>query len=183
MIAKQDYARIQEQLLTYLYERFDDVMVQIGDDIHYPGTNIVVISPAFEGLLNEQRYHHIVRAVPLDFYEQYLRRGVVWFELAPGESATEYMRRPRSEDIAPRAHEIHKRLMGSGFFDRFQAAVGDGGCASADDFTVVRQVLKDAGAGPDEIEDMCLFFIRHGAFCDVHVFADVMPKLTGENAA
>src|SRR6185369_15304626 len=99
MIRKKDFTAVAKQLREHLAARFDDVDVQIGDDIHYKGVNVVITTRVFDGLLPEQRYHHVVRSLPPEFYEKHLRGGVVWFELAPKQAARDYMKMPRSEDV------------------------------------------------------------------------------------
>ena len=184
MIDKKDYRKIQVQLQAVLAERFDDVTVQIGDDIHYRGTNVVVTSPAFEGLLPEQRFHHAVRAIPSDLYDQYLRHGVVWFELTPTETGLDIMRMPRSDDIAGQEDAILERLIATRFRDRFQATLGAAPLdLSIDDFILSRRLLFDTGFSEQDVTRACLFFIRAGAFCDAQVLADVLPTLTSDHVA
>lgn len=184
MIEREDYGKVQVQLQSFLAERFDEVAVQIGDDVHYPGTNVVVTSPSFAGLLPEQRFSHVVRAIPLGFYEQYLRGGVVWFELAPGERAGDLMKMPRSEDIAEEEEDIFERLVAICFFEELQARFCAGPReASKDDFRLSREVLVGAGLEKGEVTRACLFFIRQGAYCDAQVLVDLVPKLAAEYAA
>lgn len=180
---KQDYKRLAAELQGFLEERFDDVRVEIGDDIHWRGTNVVITSPNFAGLLPEQRYHHVVRAIPPDFYEAHLRRGIVWFELAPDEPAKSYMKLPRSEDIAKQEDEIAELLAEKNFVGRMVAALGPHPAdASGDDFKVAKRVLKEARLAPDDITRACLFFMHRGAFCDVQLMKDVLPKMTEATA-
>ncbi len=178
MIPKKDYGRVRGFLQQALERRFSDVSVAIGDDLHYPGTNVVVTSEAFKGLLAEQRFHHVVRAIPSEVYDEFLRTGVVWFELAPGETGRDLMKMPRSSDIAPRQEAIRKKLDAIGFVDRFTAALGpEPGRASDVRFDAVRQVLGDAKYTEAEATDACLYMILLGAYCDAHVMKEVLPKL------
>jgi hypothetical protein len=178
---KQSYRRIQVEMQAYLAERFEDARVEIGDDIHYQGTNIVITSRAFEGLLPEQRFHHVVRAIPPSFYDQHLRRAGVWFELAPGETGRDLMRMPRSEDIADREDEILELMNRHNVFEqlrtRLAASLPE---VSIDDFIVSRRVLVEAGFDQRETTQACLFLIRRGAFCDIQVLVDVLPKFAAE---
>ncbi len=184
MIEREDYGKVQVQLQSFLAERFDDVVVEIGDNVHYPGTNIVVTSSSFAGLLPEQRFSHAVRAIPLGFYEQYLRGGVVWFELAPGERAGDLMKMPRSDDIVEEEEDIFERLGATRFFEELQARSCAGPReASSDDFGLSREVLAGAGLEREEVTRACLFFIRQGAYCDAQVLVDLVPKLAAEYAA
>lgn len=182
MIAKNDYGALQARLQAILSETFENVQVQIGDDIHYRGTNLVVITPDFAGLLPEQRFHHLVRAIPSQVYDDHLRDGVVWFELAPGEAPRDYMSMPRSDDISAQADAIARRLFSIRFFhqikDRLQKKPQS---ASTRDFTVSRAIMEEAGFSREEITTACLFFIRHGGFCDAQVLVDVVNELAGDH--
>lgn len=181
MIRKTKYVDVQSQLQAFLAAAFGEVKVEIGDNIHYRGTNVVVTSPAFAGLLPEQRYYHIVRAIPPDFYEMYLRGGVVWFELAPGESAQQYMRMPRSEDVVAEEDRILANLSRIDFFDKLQRrlaaeppATGLGG------FRAARALLAEARMSEKQIENACLLFIHLGAYDDADILSHVMQPMAGE---
>lgn len=181
MIPKKDYPQIQSALQAALQESFAEVAVQVGDDIHYPGTNVVITSPDFAGLYPEQRFHHVVRVLPAELYET-LRGNVVWFELAPGESAIHYMKMPRSEDIVGQEMGILKRLTEVKFFKQFEAKLmAKRQAPSPLDFIMAKQILADAGLSPEEIKRACLFFIRHGGYSDVQVFSNVMEELAGSH--
>lgn len=167
MIRKKDYAAVAKQLREHLVKRFDDVDVQIGEDIHYKGVNVVITTRVFDGLLPEQRYHHVVHSLPPEFYEKHLRGGVVWFELAPNQAARDYMKMPRSEDVAAKASRIEKRLADAGFNDRFASATaGRADTLSHDDFVVAKRLLAELGLSKPEIQEAALFFILRGLFCD-----------------
>lgn len=183
MIPLKQHAQVAEALEEHLAERFDGVSVRIGDGIHYQGTNVVVTCPAFAGWLPEQRFHHIVRAIPADFYERYLRQGVVWFELAPGESAAAYMKMPRSEDIEDDEVAIARKLKAIDFFNRIQKSLGARpDSASPDDFIMSKRLLEESGFDAKDVTLACLFLIRHGAYCDAQVLADVVPKMAADHA-
>ena len=179
MIASKDFSKVEKQLATYLSERLGDVTVRIGDNIHYPGTNIVITSPMFTGLLAEQRYHHVVRAIPPEFYDRHLRQGLIWFELAPNETAKEYMKMPRCEDVQSQAPAIAAMLKKKGFAGRMIALLGPHPeDASTIDFSSTRQVLAECKLSAADIENACLYLISEGAYCDMQVLMDVLPKLS-----
>lgn len=183
MIPLKQHAQVAAALEEHLAERFDDVTVRVGDDIHYKGTNVVITCPAFAAWLPEQRFHHVVRAIPADFYERHLRQGVVWFELAPGESAAAYMKMPRSEDIEAEEATIGHRLRAIDFYARVQSALSArNAMPSADDFVVTKRLLAELGVDEEGVTKACLFLIRQGAYCDAQVLADVVPKLAVEQA-
>lgn len=178
MIAKQDYRQVQDQLQAFLDEQFEEVSVQIGDGIHYRGTNVVVTSPRFKGLLPEQRFYLVARAIPTDFYEQHLRGGCVWFELAPGETGKDLMKMPRSGDIVAEEAAIGRKLTKLGFFNKLPAALrAQGSGASEDDFSLSRRVLSKAGLDDAEVTQACLYFILQGAYSDRQVLTEVAGAL------
>ena len=178
MIQKKDYKKIERALADFLSGRFGAPAVQIGEDIHYRGVNVVVTSPDFGGLLPEQRFHHVVQCIPPDFYEEHLRDGVVWFELAPGESGMDLMKMPRSEDIAGEEDAIRRRLEQIGFFEKLERAAGPGTDPSRHDFVITRRILADAGLSDDDNVKMRLHFIRLGASCDAELLALESPVRT-----
>lgn len=182
MITASDYSKVERQLKTYLSEHLGEVAVKIGEGIHYPGTNIVITCAQFTDWMAEQRYHHVVRSIPPEFYDRHLRQGVVWFELAPGESAKEYMRMPRSEDVVAEGPAIEAMLKKKGFAGRLIALLGPHPeDASTTHFTSTRQVLAECKLAKPEIEKACLYLISLGAYCDMQVLMDVLPKLAGKN--
>lgn len=184
MIQSRDYSRVAKNLESHLAPAFADVRVEVGDNIHYRGTNVVVTSSAFEGWLPEQRFHHVVRAIPPEFYEKFLRRGIVWFELTPGEDPKSYMRMPRSEDVAGDSDKIANMLRRAKFTERLVATLGPHpGDASPVDFKTARRVLHEAGWKAEDIRRACLFFILHGAYGDTQVLTEVVPMLMQPTAS
>jgi len=184
MIPKHEYERLRRKLESALERQLEDAQVQISDDLHYRGTNLVITSKQFRGLLPEQRYYLAVRAIPSDLYERYLRGGVVWFELAPGESGREYMRMPRSDDVEAQVPALYRRLNQIRFFQTLQRTLEERPAdISTEDLSWTRQILIDAGVRGEELTRCLLFFIRHGGFTDALVVADVIPELAGEHAA
>jgi hypothetical protein len=182
MIPPAQHEALAEQVQSALAPRIPDVAVRIGPDIHYDGLNVVITAPAFQGLLPEQRFHHVARNLPADLYEQ-LRGRVVWFELAPGESAQSVMKMPRSEDIAAGESDILKRLTAERFFKKLEKSILTARKgASQWDFVEAKRLLADAGWSPDDVTRACLFFIRHGGVCDAHILTHVMEQLAGSHA-
>lgn len=184
MIKKKDYKKIEKDLQGFLSAQFADAKVQVGDGIHYKGTNVVVTSSAFAGLLPEQRFHHVVHAIPPDFYETHLRGGVIWFELAPGESGSDYMRMPRSDDVAGVETAIRRRLDEISFFDKHENALAAAnGTVSERDFVEACRILADAGLDERECVDARLLFIRYGGFCDAEIPTVVQPAMVARGKA
>lgn len=184
MIEQSDYKRIQTQLVAYLKPVFDDVAVEVGNDIHYKGTNVVVTSEQFTGLLAEQRFHHVVRAIPETLYNNELRKGIVWFELAPGETGKDLMRMARAVDVRDKDAIIEAKLRDAGFFSALQSHFQKKpDTASIMRFDATRKILGKCGIPESEVEEACLFLIGRGAYCDAHVLNDLAPQFLSESAA
>ncbi|MBX3396939.1 MAG: hypothetical protein KF841_16410 [Phycisphaerae bacterium] len=185
MIEPKDREMVRQQLEACLQLRFPDASVQIGEGIHYKGLNVVVTSNKFRGLLAEQRFHHVVRAIPKDVYEKHLQRGVVWFELAPGEGGKDLMRMPRSTDITAAEESAVRRILKDTQFFKKLASYFD----SEDEdpsgmtFETTRKLLSKAGIDDEQVERCLLYMIQKGAYCDAHIVNDLMPKLASEHAA
>lgn len=180
-LTKREYRTVASRLQDYLSEHLDDVSVCIGDDLHYPGVNIVVTSPRFQGLLPEQRFYLILRAMPPEFYDERLRGAGVWFELAPGETGKDLMKMPRSEDIAGREAAIRQRLEQADFANRLHDVFEeDESIASEYDYAACKKVLRDGGWSEAQITEACLLFVAEGAYCDVQVRDDLLPRWAEE---
>ncbi len=183
MIEPNEYDRVGQELQRLLKPHFPDVEVKVGDDLHYKGTNVVVTSALFEGLLAEQRFHHVVRALPEHFYETHLKTHVVWFELTPTETGADLMRMPRSTDVVADQGAIRSRIDGAGFYTGFLRALAERSQPpSAFHFELTRQALAECGLSPPEITRACLFMILHGAYCDAQVQTEILPKFSPQHA-
>ncbi|GJQ25826.1 MAG: hypothetical protein HBSAPP02_08580 [Phycisphaerae bacterium] len=166
-LSRDKYEEVARQLQEYVRARFEDAIVQIGEGLHYRGTNVVITSKAFAGQLPEQRYGLVLRTIPEAFFKKYLRGGVVWFELAPGESGKDYMRMPRSEDVAARSADVLARMKKSGVLKQLEQAVAQAkGALSAVRLDLARECMDAAGWSPDEVQEGSLVLIGRGSLCD-----------------
>jgi hypothetical protein len=186
MIQSKDYEKVQKQLEACLSDRFPDAAVQIGENIHYQGVNVVVTSMKFQGLLSEQRFHHVVRLIPKELYEKYFQKGVVWFELAPGESGKDLMRMARAADVAGAEETAIRRMLDeSKLFKKLTAyyEAEDDEEPSGMTFDVTKRILTKSGLTAAQVERCLLYMILKGAYCDAHVVQDLLPKYAAEHAA
>lgn len=185
MIQPKDCEKLQKQLEACLRDRFPDVSVQIGENIHYQGMNVVVTSMKFKGLLAEQRFHHVVRLIPKDLYEKHFQKGVVWFELAPGESGKDLMRMPRAADVTPAEEKsIARQIEQSKLYKKLTAHFDEEDeDPSGMSFDATGKILAKSGLAPREVERCLLYMIGRGAYCDAHVVNDLLPKFAAEHAA
>ncbi|QDV89974.1 hypothetical protein RAS2_10500 [Phycisphaerae bacterium RAS2] len=166
-LSREKFEEVARQLQEHVRVRFEDAIVQIGDGLHYRGTNVVITSKAFTGQLPEQRYGLVLRTIPEAFFKKYLRGGVVWFELAPGESGKDYMRMPRSEDVAAQSADVLARMKKSGVLKQLEKAVAEAkGALSAARLDLPRQCMEAAKWSADEMQVGTLVLIGRGALCD-----------------
>lgn len=131
----------------------------------------------FSGLLPEERFHRLTRAIPED-YRQSRLAGFVWLELAPDEAIDAYLKLPRSEDIADEEPRIYGVLVAAEFFAVLRNRMGSrpkDTCQGG--FSNARAVLTDRGVSEREIRLAKLLFIRHGVYCDCQVLQTIEPTL------
>jgi hypothetical protein len=175
MSSQKDHGHIEQELHKFL-------------DPHCPGIKITVaLSPrwkrlclefrwnGFANLLPEERFRLMAKHVPPEFVARNCA-DAVWVELTPAESIEEYLKLPRSEDVADRAAAILKSLSDSDFFAALEdelVRVPPADCP--DDFTFSRRVLSAKSATPAEVRDACLVFMHHRAYNDWEVLREVRP--------
>ena len=182
MLQRRNQA-LEKQVMTLLAKSFSGMSVEIGYAARWDRTCIAIRWEGFGGLLPEERFHRLVSAIPDEFRTSQLA-GLVWVELAPGETVDDVLKLPRSEDIAKREADIGRTLTHNGFFATLADRLGRSAKRKCPgDFTHTAAVLSDMGKPPERIRDAKLLFIRHGAFCDCQVVATVQPAMTKEHAA
>jgi hypothetical protein len=129
-------------------------------------------------LLPEQRFRHVLAAIPQDYHKKHLQ-GAVWFELAPGETEDDLLKAPRSEDLADREAAIAGELFACGFFEALAKEMGESPIESCTGrFAACHKALEGTGITGDAQRDACLIFIRQGAYCDCEVLLAAQPALT-----
>ncbi len=177
MGTRSDIQKLESDLTTILAPRFDGITVEIGDDKRWDRPRMVFCWSGFADLLPEERFHRLVQAIPEDFRVSRLE-GLIWLELAPGETVDEFLALPRSEDVADRAQDVTADLNNAGFFAALSAELGrapEKECAGG--FSTSQKVLSAKEFSDAKIRDAKLLFIRHGAYCDCQVIQTVRPAL------
>ncbi len=136
----------------------------------------------FKGLLPEERFHRLVNAILAEFRESRLK-GIVWLELAPGESTDDFLKLPRSEDVADKEASVYAGLRDSGFFESLEETLGnDPRKTCPGDFSRSEAVLSTKKLSAAKRRDAKLVFIRHGAYCDCQVIQSVQAVLAKVHA-
>ncbi|GAG36850.1 unnamed protein product, partial [marine sediment metagenome] len=96
------------------------------------------------------------------------------------ETQEDVLRARRSADLAEHEPAIAGRLFDCGFFDALTDAMGESPIKTCGgSFAASRKVLAAKGITGDEQRDVCLVFIRQGAYCDCEVLLAARPALDG----
>jgi len=166
---------LEVELAAMLTPSFEGIEVEVGHAERWDRVCVAFRWPGFEDLLPEERFHRLSRVIPTEFRDERMR-GFVWLELAPEESIEEYLRLPRSEDVAGREKSICTGLVENRFFESLRDSLAPkptDRCPG--DFSLSLAALSAAGFSATKIRDAKLVFIRHGAFCDCQVIETVHP--------
>ncbi|MCC7290845.1 MAG: hypothetical protein IT449_02150 [Phycisphaerales bacterium] len=127
---------------------------------------VVIRWDGFSGLLAEQRFRRVMQRIPTATLERDLH-GLIWFELTPAEQIEDYLKMPRSEDVAERADVIIRQAAAKGVFEKLEKALGDdpaGACGG--DFALLMKAQKTLKVAAKPAQELCLALIQKGAYCD-----------------
>lgn len=173
----RDYAQLTRKLQSIIQDRFPGMSVEIGHSKRWDRPCVTFTSSIFDGLLPEERFHRLVGVIPGEVREGDLA-GFVWLELAEGESLDEFLKHPRSEDVASREKDVYGTLARAGLFESLSDALGSSPekhCKG--DFSEMTRLLEMAGLDQREVRDAKLLMIRHHAFCDCQVLLTAQTRL------
>ncbi len=177
MMGRKRDEKLEAELQAILAPAFSGMTVEVS---HSPRWNRMCGTfcwPGFTNLLPEERFHRLVRAIPMDFRESRMA-GLVWVELSPDEDLEAFLLLPRSEDVADREGDIFARLADVKFFPSLSQAMGaspEKKCGGG--FEQVDAILTAKKLASTDIRDAKLVFIRHGTYCDCQVLATVPSEL------
>ncbi|MFQ5415113.1 MAG: hypothetical protein ACE5E6_11710 [Phycisphaerae bacterium] len=173
--------KVQDSLATELEallgKHFAGITVDVAPSARWNRPCATFRWSGFAGLLPEERFHRLVNVIPEPFRASRMK-GLVWLELAPGETVDAYLKLPRSDEVAGREASIYAGLVQVDFFDALNAALDPSPqqrCPG--DFSSTADVLARKGFASDRIRDAKLSFILHGAYCDCQVLLTVRHEL------
>ena len=182
MAKQQSQSEIPSKLLEWLGPKFPGITVELTVMERWSRPALIFRWAGFDDLLPEERFHRLFHAIPEEFYETKLR-GCVWCELGGSETLDEFLKLPRSEDVADEEPEIVERLVRTGFFDALTEALGAQPTAACrGDFALVRRILADQKFAKSALQNVLLVLMRNGAYCDCEVLfnAQLLQLRTGE---
>lgn len=174
---KQD-RKLEMDLVAMVARSFPGMTVEARHSKRWDSMCLTFRWSGFAGLLPEERFQRLVTVISESFREERLS-GCVWLELAQNETIDQFLKMPRSEDIVDRVQVIFADLQERGFFDALRQALNPMPTkACKGDFARTVGALS-RGRSTDKItQDAKLLFIRHGAYCDCQVLAEVEPALS-----
>lgn len=174
--------RLARELTDMLASHLSGIEVAIDQTSRWDRPCVTFRWEGFADLLPEERFQRLMRRIPPSFIDENMP-GFVWLELAPGESVDEFLKQPRSEDVAKREAGIYGELMKVGFFDALSAMLGANmRAACPGSFRDTQAVLKKKKRSSARITDAKLLFIRYGAYCDCQVLQTVRAELAQEHS-
>jgi len=174
--------QLAHELRDLLSSALPGVEVEVGRNPRWSRRCLTFRWAGFENLLPEERFYRLVQVIPEEFRTSRLA-GCVWLELAPGESIEEFLKHPRSEDVADREEDIYSQLVECGFFMSLADDMGqvpDAACKG--DFSRTARVFSEKGLSREAGRDAKLALIRNGAFCDCQVLGAAQQSLASLHA-
>ena len=173
---KQD-RKLEMGLVAMLAKSFPGMTVEARHAKRWDRMCLTFRWAGFAGLLPEERFQRLQGVISESFRKERLS-GCVWLELAQNESVDQFLKMPRSEDVADREQAIFADLQARGFFDALRQALKPTPTKACEgDFSKTGDALSNGRSADKIAQDAKLLFIRHGAYCDCQVLAEVEPAL------
>ena len=182
MADRRKHEALQSELVAMLEPTFRGITVEIRRGERWKRMCVTFRWPDFAELVPEERFHRLVGVIPDDFCKERLG-GFLWLELAPGETIDDYLKLPRSEDVADRERDICAGLIEVHFFELLGRSLGpspDKKCPG--DFSISAGVLGERGYSTAKIREAKLAFIRHGCYCDCQALLSAQPAFAESHA-
>ncbi|MCH9003477.1 MAG: hypothetical protein IIC02_12975 [Planctomycetes bacterium] len=174
---KQD-RKLEMDLVALLARSFPGMTVEARHSKRWDRMCLTFRWSGFAGLLPEERFQRLLGVISESFRDERLS-GCVWLELAQGETIDQFLKMPRSEDVADREQAIFADLQERGFFDALRQAMKPTPTkACKGDFSRTGGALSKGRSADKVTQDAKLLFIRHGAYCDCQVLGEVEPALS-----
>ena len=177
MATEKQNRKLEMDLVALLARSFPGMTVEARHSKRWDRMCLTFRWAGFAGLLPEERFQRLLAVISESFRKERLS-GCVWLELAQDETTDQFLKMPRSEDVADREQAIFADLQDRGFFDALRRALNPTPTkACKGDFSCTGRTLSNGRATDKATLDAKLLFIRHGAYCDCQVLAEVEPAL------
>ncbi len=168
---------LETKLVAMLADLFPGLTVEVGRSKRWNRMCASFRWSGFTGLLPEERFQRLAKAIPEGFRESQMK-GFVWLELAPDETLESFLELPRSEDVTDREPALYAELVRADFFESLDEAMGvSPGESCRGDLSQADEILSAEHFSKDKIRDAKLVFIRHGVFCDCQIMETAQPAL------
>ena len=182
MPQKHANRKLEMELVAKLARAFPGMTVEVGRSERWNRMCVTFRWVGFADLLPEERFQRLVAVLPEGFRKTKLD-GFVWLEFRPTETFEEFLKLPRSEDVADREEAIYGGLLRAGYFGALRESLGpapEKNCAGG--FSKTVELLSGEQYIPSKIREAKLLFIRHGVYCDCQVLESVQPALEHRHA-
>ena len=168
---------LANELADMLAEALPGVAVDVGHSDRWDRMCVTFLWAGFADLLPEERFQRLSQVIPEAFRNERLG-GFVWLELAPDETIDDFLKLPRSEEIADREATVFAGLVEVDFFKSLAKSLGSSpqtNCVG--DFSKTAELLSAKTYSAAKISDAKLLAIRLGAYCDCQVLSSVKSAL------
>ena len=182
MSVSQRNTKLEAELRAMLGKKFPGVEISFGPSDRWKRNCVTFRWKGFADLLPEERFQRLATEISEEFREAKMK-GCVWLELAPDETVDQFLKLPRSEDVAGREPRVAAELERVEFFAAMKKAMGANPkkkCGG--DFSLSMRILDDKKLSTTMARDAKLLFIRHGAYCDCQVLESVAAELADNDA-
>ena len=174
--------RLEMKLVALVARQFPGMTVKVENSERWGRMCVTFQWAGFADLLPEERFQRLVGVIPDKFRKSRLE-GFVWLELTPSETVDEFLKLPRSDDIADQEAGVYAGLRQVSFFEALSESLGDTPTVNCPgDFSLTAKVLAAAQYSSQKIVEVKLVFIAHGAYCDCQVLDSVEPVLAQRHA-
>ena len=165
-MAQQEDRGLAAELRDMLIPHFPGITVDVAYSARWDRMCATFRHEGFADCLPEERFHRLVAVIPEELRNARLE-GFVWLELTPDESIEQFLKLPRSEDVAERQDEVLTYLQKLNFFERLAGSLGPTPSKSClGGFSQSTAILASKDCPQAAIRDAKLVFIRAGAYCD-----------------
>ncbi len=181
MAGKNNDNDLQQELAALVETKFPGMTVDVGHSARWDRPCVTFSWDGFANLLPEERYHRLATVIPERVRTERLQ-GYVWLELAADESVDDFLKQPRSEDVASKQRAVYRKLIDTGFFDALSKAAGpspDTSCRG--DFRVTNDTFANKKFSGKAAREAKLVFILHGVYCDCQVLLTAQTALAEAN--
>lgn len=167
-------SELQKNLYAFIKPIYPNIQINV-EDKEDNVRELYFIEEKFQDLLPKQRYHYLIHAIPVTFYNEHLQ-NTQWFELAPGEKIDDldYHDDETINEITEPILSILRRENGFLFLLDKEFALPDTKCFG--DFRHAKKNLTTLGFSTDDQFDIFHVLMNAGGYCDCEILYNVFRE-------